>query len=268
MPARHIALFLAVTFGWSWAFWALPVLDHNGVALPEALDRLARQGSPAAWGPLIGAVAVALARGGTSGVRALARRAGQIRFGWRWYLVVVLTFPLLIGGSALIAWVSGDPVGASEALAQPVAIPIAFVYILVLGGPLQEEFGWRGTLLDPMQDRVGGLGASLVVGAIWSLWHLPLFMFPNDAAPYYDKPFWGLLVTLMSISVLFTWVWNRTGGSIAAVMLFHAMFNLSHWAFPALESDRAGQILFAAQILTVGLVVARDGPNLGRRAAG
>ena len=79
MPARHIALFLAVTFGWSWAFWALPVLDHNGVALPEALDRLARQGSPAAWGPLIGAVAVALARGGTSGVRALARRAGQIR---------------------------------------------------------------------------------------------------------------------------------------------------------------------------------------------
>lgn len=265
MPTRHIALFLAVTFGWSWGFWAIPFLDHRGVFLAPMLIRLTLGGTPAAWGPLIGALAAALVRGGGRGVWVLFRRAGRIGIGWRWYAVVFLTFPVLIGGSALLAGLAGAPAFAGEVWTQPIAIPVAFVYILLLGGPLQEEFGWRGTLLDPMQDRLGGLGASLVVGMVWALWHVPLFLFPNDAAPYYGKPFWGLLVTLVTISVLFTWVWNRTGRSVWAVLVFHTMFNLSHWLFPALESDLAGQILFAAQFLAAGLVIAREGPALGRQ---
>ncbi|TYB82496.1 CPBP family intramembrane glutamic endopeptidase [Maritimibacter fusiformis] len=265
MPTRHIALFLLVTFGWSWGFWSIPMLDHRGVHLSDTLIRLTRGGTPAAWGPLVGALVVASVRGGFSGVWSLARRAGRLRIGWRWYAVVFLTFPVLVGGSAVIASLAGVPAFGGEVWTQPIAIPVAFFYILLLGGPLQEEFGWRGTLLDPLQDRLGGLGASLAVGAVWSLWHVPLFLFPNDAAPYYGKPFWGLLVTLMSISVLFTWVWNRTGRSITAVLVLHAMFNLSHWLFPALESDLAGLILFGAQFLAVGLVIARDGVSLGRR---
>jgi hypothetical protein len=268
MPVRLLLLFLGVTFAWSWGFWALPVLLHQGVALPQAIDEFAARGTPAAWGPLVGAMVVALVRGGPAGITALLRRGIAFGFGWRWWAVVLLTFPLLVGGALFLARLTGVGFAPTEPMLNPVMIPVGFVVILFTGGPLQEEFGWRGTLLDPLQARFGALWASLAVGAIWAVWHLPLFYFPNDVAPYYDRPFWGLLVTSMMISVLFTWVWNNTAGSVAAVMILHTMFNLSHWVFPVLQSDAAALALFGLQFAAVAAVVVLFGPRRLRRAPG
>ncbi len=265
MRLAHVLLFLAVTFGWSWGFWSLPVLAQYGVDLPAGLADLAAGGTPAPWGPLVGALAVALLRGGPRGVLDLLRLGLRFRIGWRWWLVVVLLFPALIGGALLAGWLAGAQIVPSAAMANPAMIPVAFVIILFTGGPLQEEFGWRGTLLDPMQDRFGALGASLVVGAVWALWHLPLFHFPNEAAPYYGRPFWGLFVTCLMVSVLFTWIWNHTDRSILAMLVFHTMFNLSHWVFPVLEADTPALALFAVQAAAVVAVVLRFGPARLRR---
>lgn len=265
MTPRHILLFLAISFGWSWAFWALPASSHARLSLPPSLPGWLSSGAPAAWGPFVGAVVVALLRGGPGALLVLLNRVRIAGFGWRWWLVVVLTFPLLIGGATVVALLTGAALPPSEALRQPIQIPFAFAYILLLGGPLQEEFGWRGTLIDPLQARLGALTASVVVGVVWAAWHLPLFAFPNDIGPYYGRPFAGTLLTLMLISVLFTWVWNNTGGSLLAVMVFHAMFNLSHWVFPALASDRAALALFALQGAAVLGVVVAFGPGRLRR---
>lgn len=265
MQPRHILLFLTITFAWSWVFWALPVSAHHGVSLPPALPGWIRSGAPAAWGPLVGAVSVAFVGGGPGAVIALLDRFRVAGFGWRWWLVVVLTFPLLVGGATGFAVVAGEALPSSEPLRQPVQIPVAFVYILLLGGPLQEEIGWRGTLLDPLQARLGALLASAVVGGVWAAWHLPLFAFPNDIGPYYGRPFGGTFLTLVLVSVLFTWVWNNTGGSLLAVMVLHAMFNLSHWVFPALANDRAALALFALQAAAVLAVVVAFGPARLRR---
>lgn len=265
MTRRDIVLFLVITFVWSWGFWSLPVMVHQGVALPPALASYAAAGTPAAWGPLVGALIVAARRGGLAGVWTLLRRGLAFRIGWGWAAVVFLTFPVLVAVSILVAWAMGETIAPTEAMRQPLTIPIAFVVILLTGGPLQEEFGWRGTLLDPMQARYGALGASLVVGTIWALWHIPLFLFPNDAAPYYGRPFWGLFVTTLLISVLFTWIWNHTGRSIFAMLMFHTMFNLSHWVFPSLESDTASLVLFGLQAALVAGVVAVFGARSLRR---
>lgn len=261
MGLRHILIFLAITFLWSWGFWAFPVLAHKGVAFPPALAEFATRGTPAAWGPLIGAVVVALLRGGFGGVGTLLKRGLAFRIGWRWYLLILLTFPLFVGLSLLSAILSGEEIVLSEGMQNPAIIPIAFVVIFLTGGPLQEEFGWRGTLLDPLQERLGALWASLAVGLIWALWHIPLFLFPNDAAPYYGRPFLGLLITTLLISVLFTWIWNNTGRSVLAVMIFHTMFNLSHWVFPVLESDLASLVLFGLQFVMVVGVILLFGPR-------
>ncbi len=264
--SRNLTIFLIVTFAWSWGFWLLPVLFHRGVALPPVLVPLADgRINPAAWGPLVGALVSAFLRGGVGGVGRLLRRGLAFRFEGRWYLVVVALFPLLIGGAMALGLLLGDPLPRLEVLQNPAVIPFAFVWILFLGGPLQEEFGWRGTLQDPLQRRFGAFWASLVVGAIWGLWHLPLFSIPGGTI-YYDRPFAGLLVTSMMISVLFGWVWNNTGGSVAAVLLLHTMFNLSHYVFPMLGMDRAALILFALQAGVIGLVVLRFGASrLSRR---
>jgi membrane protease YdiL (CAAX protease family) len=211
---------------------------------------------------------VALLRGGLKGLWDLLKRGLRFRFNWRWYLIVLFLFPLMVGGSYLAALALGAPVVPSEAMQQPVMIPVAFVVILFTGGPLQEEFGWRGTLLDPLQERFGPLGASLVVGLIWALWHLPLFYLPNEAAPFYDRPFWGLFVTVLMMSVLFTWVWNNTGGSVLAVILLHATFNLAHWSLPVIDSDLAAGILFGVQAVAVLAVIVLFGPRRLMRGAG
>lgn len=86
------------------------------------------------------------------------------------------------------------------------------------------------------------------------MWHLPLFFIPGDTI-YYDRPIWGLVLTTVLISVLFAWVYNGTNRSIFAVLLFHTMFNLSHYVFPTLASDLAGTTLWVLQLAAVLAVI-------------
>jgi len=80
-----------------------------------------------------------------------------------------------MGLALLIAVLSGDPMPEAAAFSDPSIIPFAFVYIFLLGGPLQEEFGWRGYALEVLQQRWSALASSAVLGAVWAAWHLPLF---------------------------------------------------------------------------------------------
>lgn len=185
---KHLIVFLFVTFIWSWGFWLIPYLHDNGVALPGFFLRFtAQNGNPAAWGPLVGAIAAAATKGGWKAVLGLLKRGISFRFAWRWYLAIFTIFPLIIGISAAIAILAGAEMPASEALQNPIIIPIAFIYIILLGGPLQEEFGWRGTLLDPLQERFGALWASFMVGAVWGIWHIPLFYIPMTRGSMTDR---------------------------------------------------------------------------------
>lgn len=252
---KPIWLYLTITFAWSWAFWVPTALIAQGMLEAPAVEGfLTSPFNPAAWGPLIAALIVAYRAAGMAGIRELLGRGIAFRFGANWYLPILLTFPVLIGGSLLLAGLMGETVPPSEALANPAIIPFAFLFILFLGGPLQEEFGWRGILQDGLQRRWAILPSSLVVGFVWGIWHLPLFFIPGDTI-YYERPIWGLVLTTVLISVLFAWIYNGTGRSIFAVLLFHTMFNLSHFVFPALASDLAGTILWALQLAAVAAVV-------------
>lgn len=184
----------------------------------------------------------------------------DFRFGKLWYLAVFLLFPVLIGGSLLLAVLTGDPAPELPALADPITIPVAFLYILLLGGPLQEEFGWRGYALERLQQKWNAVTSSLVVGLAWGAWHLPLFFMPRQEF-YYQRPVWGLLLSTTLVAFLFTWLYNNTRGSILAAMLFHTMFNLSHYLFPTLGSDRASLFLFILLFSCVAAVLVVWGPR-------
>lgn len=258
---RKLWLFFLLAFGWSWLFWWPVALVARGVAVPPALAGFL-QGpfNPAAWGPLIAALLVTFLEEGRAGVANLLRRGTSVRFGLWWYLVILLLFPVLIGGALLLSVLTGDPAPDMPALADPLVIPIAFVYILLLGGPLQEEFGWRGYALERLQERCNALASSIVVGLAWGAWHLPLFFMPRQEF-YYQRPIWGLLLSTTLVSVLFTWVYNNTRGSVFAALLFHTLFNLSHWLFPTLASDRASLYLFVLLFASVIVVLLAWGPE-------
>jgi membrane protease YdiL (CAAX protease family) len=146
-----------------------------------------------------------------------------------WYLGAVLIYPALYLLGAVIANASGQSVGwirADIAGANLGALAaITFLYQLVYGNCVGEEPGWRGFALRKLQSQYSPLVASLIVSFVWIPWHLPMWYLENGAltTAYLVRQF----VYGGAIGVTFSWLYNRSEGSIMAVGLLHASLNTS-----------------------------------------
>ena len=127
---------------------------------------------------------------------------------------------------------------------------VEFVRILFLGGPLGEEPGWRGFALPRLQQRRTALTSSVLVGLIWGLWHIPLYLLPGTGqhellrtgtSPAFAIG--GFVGWTIGLSVLFTWLFNQTRGSLIVVILFHAAVNLAAFLPATVGSTGAATLL-------------------------
>lgn len=217
--------FLAFSHGWTWLFWGTVVaLGLNVWEIPAATALLFLGG----LGLPLGAVVMTWRIAGRSGLRDLSDRLvqpGRIS-GW-WWLMILLLFPAmkgLAGGLAVLTGATERPFDLAEAatlLGQPGELLMYLGFILLLG-PLPEEIGWRGYLLDRLQVRFSALGASLMLGLAWFAWHVPLFFMVGyyaraGGAP--DPLRFG--VALLLGAILYTWIHNHTGRSVMAAIVFH-----------------------------------------------
>jgi membrane protease YdiL (CAAX protease family) len=163
--------------------------------------------------------AVVLGRG------ALRKLLGRLLI-WRvspfWYLVVFLGPVALTGGVVLLNALMGGP--ALSLGMTLVGAAIFFAFSVVPGSALGEEIGWRGYVLPRLQSRMSALSASLLIAPIWALWHLPLWLTgePGRTPTLYT----GFLVSAFALSIISTWVYNSTGGSLLMIVLLHATVNL------------------------------------------
>ena len=171
--------------------------------------------------------------------------------------------PAITGGTLLVSKLLGGILPDLPVLHNPLLIIYWFIYMLFLGGPLQEEFGWRGYALDRLQSRHTALISSVICGFIWAIWHLPL-NFTSDVGPQYSvvlSMFIGSLISLVLLSVFFIWSYNNTGRSILAVLLFHASINPSTFKlFPMFESQSTPPyyaILILIGVITVLIIWGR-----------
>jgi uncharacterized protein len=182
------------------------------------------------FGPTFAAVIMVSLLEGKEGIQKLRERIKQWRFGWQWYLVILLGIPavVLLGIIVLPGAAAGFKGFAPSLL---VSYPLYFVAVFFGGGPLGEEIGWRGFALPRMQTRFGPLRATLLLGVLWAFWHLEGFLTPGKGggpgtgwAEFFAN-FPVFLVMVVSIAVILTWVFNHTGGSILAAILAHASVN-------------------------------------------
>jgi membrane protease YdiL (CAAX protease family) len=256
---NNVWVFMLVTFGFSWLFWIPDALIAQNIwQAPEGVKNfLSGPFNLGPWGPLFAAIAVTFMYQGRSGVKDLLKRGLMIRLG-KWWWVILLLFPVLIGSSLFLAIALGDSPPEFPALAQPIALPIALIYIFFLGGPLQEEFGWRGYAFEHLRGQYNALTASIIADLMWGLWHLPLFFVPR-AEFYYNRPVWGLLLTTTLVGIIMAWLFVNTRGSVFAAMLGHTMFNWSNYVFPTLGSDSAALILFGMYFAVVVFILWRYG---------
>lgn len=248
--------FFAVAFAFSWAFWIPNALAAQGMAFPPVLTGfLSGPLNPAAFGPLFAAFLLTFLQQGGKGVLELLKRGVDFRFKKIWLAAILLVPLILFGGAVWTAVLAGFRAEDFSVLSNPPYALVGFFVILLTAGPLQEEFGWRGYALPRLQSRFGALIASLIVGFFWWLWHLPAVFIPGRFMTNDLVVFLALLVVITLSSILFTWIYNNTNGSVLAAMLTHAAMNWSFWlAMPDMKMDLPTSG-FLIGFLTVGVAV-------------
>jgi membrane protease YdiL (CAAX protease family) len=220
--------FFALALGWSWLFWFVAILLGLSIETPLG-GSLALLGL---LGPLVAGVTGAYLTQDKEGRRDYWLRViDPKRIKPRWYVALFLFVPVLI---ALSAWfdklVGGNGAAWEEPALRFFAAPwtiIPFALSTFLIGPM-EEFGWRGYVLDRLQDRWNALVSSLILGIVWSLWHLPLFYFKDTYQFNLEvgsQAFWLFMFGIVPLTVVFSWIFNHTRRSTLGAMLFHFMVN-------------------------------------------
>lgn len=207
MIKRHrLIVFFVLAYLFSWYPWFL-ALARGKTTGPNPL------------GPLVAALVVTALTEGRSGVKALLAGLVRWRVGIRWYAAVFLLPVAVCIAAACVNVLIGAPMPQLSKLAGWREVAESFVFIFLFIG-LGEEPGWRGFALPKLQETRSPLAASLVLAPLWAIWHLPLMgnEFPLPIVP-------AFLITIFPATIITTWIYNRTNGSVLLSMLFHATVN-------------------------------------------
>jgi uncharacterized protein len=157
---------------------------------------------------------------GLVGLRLLGRRIIQFNLGWRWYFLIFLVVIAGTAGQLTINKLLGSTINGYRFWGQ-----LGIFLPLLILGPLSEEIGWRGYALERLQTRWNALTSSLIVGLVWGMWHLPLFLMVGTSQHELGLPFIGFLVGFIANSILYTWLYNNTKQSLWSAILFHWLYS-------------------------------------------
>jgi membrane protease YdiL (CAAX protease family) len=249
MPHRRALPFVLTTLAITWTLQLPGVLARHGV-IPGPFERYLLPLGLGALGPLLAAVLVVRREQGAAGVRALVRPLATRGVAAPWYLVALaLPGALLVAGFAVYAVLAGR---APTRWVYPPSDAPSVVAAVVF--PLGEEVGWRGLALPRLQDRYGALRGSLLVGVAWAVWHLPMFDIAGQtpALVALSVPFF------LAGSVVFTWMYNRTRGSLLIAVLLHVGAHLTNSNKPLPADATPAVVHTLAFVVAAALLVALD----------
>lgn len=243
--------YFIVTFSFSWLFWLLPVLaSQSFLTLPMPNMVWVIIG---AHGPLVAAIILTAKTGGWAAVKELLRSGFNFRMSLKWW-VLIIALPIVLTGIAVWANILiNNYQPDTTLLSQPLMIVPTFLLMFFLGGSFQEEFGWRGYALPRLLKLANPLNASLLLGAVWGLWHLPLFYV--DGASQAFMPFGIFLLLAIGFSVMFTWFFFKTKFNLFSALLFHTAINTSLSLFPPIEQKVGGDQMALTYLMILFVLV-------------
>jgi membrane protease YdiL (CAAX protease family) len=260
LRAHPLAWFFALAFGINAAATATTLVVPIRAWAPPWLVAIAS--------PTIAAYLVAAGIGGRSEVRRLLAGYAKWRIGWRWYLAALSLAIIPLGLAVVYIALGNQPRGPEAGLTLG-----AYLIILMGGwvtGPLAEESGWRGFALPRLQARMSALSASLLLGLLWALWHVPQYL-TGGVESGGMMPFFIFVPVTIVLSVLFAWVFNNTGGSLVATTLMHFSYNFSGGHIGGVLGLVPTTVLYGAGaalvVLAIAVVIAFGPRHLSRRPA-
>lgn len=228
LQAHPLLAYFLLAFGLTWPFMIAELLGSWGV-IPFRLT-LSSAGLPLilfiAYGPTLAALIVTGVTSGKAGIRALLGRLLIWRVGWPWYMAAIF-------GPALLGFGAAQLYALRSGVAQPLP-PLSWEMLLVLpvsflvrGAINGEEIGWRGFALPHLQTRWSALTASVLLGGVWALFHLPIFFVQGKSVLGSQTEMNPLvfLVEVVAGAIVMTWLFNNTQGSLLIAYLYHAAVN-------------------------------------------
>lgn len=264
-----MVLFVTLAFLLAWILW-LPL-----VAWLRSKDRLGRiagdeplSGLPVligiswfvgSWSPSIVAVVLTFRSDGGAGVTRLLKRLLEWDVGVGWNLAA-LVGPLIVGLAAIWVHLAKGGSGVKSAWTRPLLVPVAFVAALPFG-PLGEELGWRGFGLPRLLESQGALMSALIIGVIWALWHVPLFWAPLgtsiSGAPVTWRSVGTYLAEVVAVSVIMTWLYVGTDGSLWSAIAFHASWNADahRFFFAPFSGETEADVSRVMRLIVIGVAV-------------
>jgi membrane protease YdiL (CAAX protease family) len=250
LQIKALIAFVVLTFGWTWgllwvgsAFTLQPKWIGTAIIIASA------------FGPSLAAMTTVALFDGLPGVKRWLNRCLFWRIGWGWYAIAALG-PLGLMVFALALHVAmGGTVPPSPAAGSFWLSALILGQILLLGGPLGEEFGWRGYVLPVLTHRIGWRWASLTAGSVWALWHLPLFFIPGMAQA--SMPVALFMASTVALSVIFARLSVNTRFSVLPAIVLHWSVNAGSWAIPVTPQNGVVQpyYLVMGLLFTVAIVV-------------
>jgi uncharacterized protein len=227
--ARYPLLFYTlIAYLGTWLVWLPFLLSADGLGLlsfSSPLPAIVTGGLGTFTGPFLAAFVMTGVTEGRAGIRRLLRKIVLWRVGLRWYLFALIGLPAILTLGTIVVPGNLTSFEPTDPISLLSAYLLFFVYpALIIGGPLGEEPGWRGFALPRLQRRHGPLVGSLILSPLWAFWHVvPVWLAawtPAGMLNIYNFVLYLLFISAWTI--VFTWVYNNTKGSVFMAILVHA----------------------------------------------
>lgn len=238
--------YFMLAFALAWILWLPFVL--MGLGWMNSNEGLLKWMMPAialgAFSPLMAALIITGREKGKSGIKAFLLQGFDWHMHWKWIGAAIL-IPLIVTGTShyTAVWTGLDHLPDTFLPEQlPIPLPIMailyFLLMMIIGGG-QEEFGWRGFALLPLQEKFGKTLGSVYLGVIWSIWHLPLWFMPGEGHANYS--FFAFALYATSLSVIIGWLYNASGNKLLVAWVMHAAGNAVVPFFPTMHLEKVPQ---------------------------
>ena len=226
---KLVAVFYVIACGFSWLAWSPLILGPDGLKVLRAAVSFPVFVCVGTLGPLLACFVVhRWDTGNWRAVRLIPPRPLQ----WIWLLIgpLLIVFARVFVFSALST--EGGPAAWRWHVGARAGLWIPMLNYNLFGGPLFEEFGWRGFLQSRLQRTLPPWIAALVTGVMWAAWHLPLFI-----VGWGGVSFPLFLLILVGVSLIMAFAFNASGQALIVVILMHSAFNATNRFLPGFLGD-------------------------------
>ena len=252
LTTRQLPTFFSLTYAVTWTCFVTAGVISRANA-PVAPARAVLGGALLLLGTFApGLIALTLTElaEGRAATRALFGRGFRWRVGLRWYVFAVAYIPAV---KLTVALLHRVVTGRWPRFGQQAWYVMAGAILVSTWAQAGEEIGWRGYALPRLADGLGLASASVLLGAVWAAWHLPLFFFP--AADTFGQSFPLYLLQVTALSVAMAWLYWRTGGSLLLVMVLHAAVNNTKDIVPSAVSGATDPFALSTSLVAWMTVV-------------